>query len=149
MSNARVVSLIPGEWESMPQFTNTFNDFQNCIYNIFFRNPNVDITSCKLILPNYVTIQERHRIHKFTTSGMDAYSFGESPNRIMEIDFTKKYMQTIFDKFYIKPEEIDTPLPDHQPAKMQAIQELKKAILDDVMILIDKHLSDEFLKYYN
>ena len=147
--------LVPGEWESMPEFTHNRDDFQHCIYNIFFRNPKNTVTSCKLILPNYVTVQERHRIHKFTTSGMDAYSFGEYPNRVMEIDFTKKYMQNIYDTYYVEPEEpehtveIDTPLPDHELAKMQAIRELKKAILDDVMTLIDKHLSDEFLKYYN
>ena len=151
---ARVVMLIPGEWESMPLITNSFNDFQQEIYNIFFTNPDIKITNCKLILPSYVTIQERHRIHKYTSTGMDAISYGEIPNRVMEISFNKNYMQKIFDKYYIKPEEpepeqVEEIENDHQLLKIQALNELKKAILDDLMILIDKHLNTEFLKYYN
>jgi hypothetical protein len=97
---------------------------------------------CKIILPNSVTVAERHKIHINTLPGFLPRSKGSSQNRIMELFIDANFFQELHDRF--KPaQEVEEPVQETD--KFTAF---KKAVLDDLMQLIEKYFNDLFLKHY-
>jgi len=135
--------LLIGEWESIRYCVDSFPDFEAEMYKLL-KDPVIEKT--KLTLPNYVTVQERYKIHRFTKrNDIEPRSYGEDENRYMEIVFSKKYIQSLHDRFYIEPVQ---NIPEPPPSQI-TLEEFKHRILVDIMGVIDRHLSNEYINYFN
>jgi len=136
------ITLITQDWESMRYSINSFNDFENEIYDLVKNNI---VQKTIIVLPSYVSKEERHKIHRFTKKNeIEPRSYGEHNNRYMEIIFSKKYIQTLFDKFEVQPAQ-NTPEPEQ--VVQLSLEEFKNRVLFDIMGVIDKHFSKEYKNY--
>jgi len=141
-SKMKSVMIVMGEWEAMNSCLNSFDQFEAEMYNLL-KDPEIEKT--KVMFPAYLTVQERHKLHRFTRKGeIEPTSYGENDNRYMEIIFSKKYIQSLHDRFYVQPAQ-NTPEPPVKPT----LEEFKKNILVDIMGVIDKHLNNEYINYFN
>jgi len=119
--------------------------FEENMYNFIFEDQGVQVMGIVLTFPNSLTTKERHTIHIFSEkNNLEAISKGAPPNRCIDVCFSEKYIQKIYNNYYKEPVIV------HETISKQDIfiNELKKAILDDLMNVIDKHLQELYLKHY-
>ena len=132
-----VVIINENQWELVkPSFINK-DAFKEIVYRTLIDNLNdYHCEDCKIVLPNTVTTAERHKLHILTKPGFTPRSKGENSNRFMEIFIDADFFEELHNIF--KP--VDKPVD-----RMFII---KKAILDDIMGIVEKHFNEIFLKYY-
>jgi hypothetical protein len=110
---ARIIRLIPGEWESMyPGILANRDNFDEQMYNIVFNGNTTQSSLTKVYFPEVLTTADRYRIHTFSQSEMiSSKSDGEGINRYIICNLTNKYLKFIYDKYYVEPEPvIEDPL---------------------------------------
>jgi len=123
------------------------NTFESEVWNILSSGTSAPQMS-KIVLPTSVTTSERHKLHILTRPGFKPESFGEYNRRYMVLNISKEYFQQLEEIF--KPEEPEPePFvlpPPNRPEN--SIEAFKKAILDDIMVIVEKHLNEQFLRHY-
>jgi hypothetical protein len=144
-----VFVLTEAAWEISKDLITNGPTVESEIYKILGLNENVylRLEDYKIVLPKTVNVAQRHKIHKLSRPGFYSRSKGEFPNRTMEIFIEPDYVEYLNRVFY-RPEPVD-PEPEPEPEPETPIQAFKKAILEDIMLVVEKHLNDVFLKYYN
>ena len=136
-------------WETIKDSITNKDTFKQEVYNILTENQNKLLESnyYKIILPKKVTVAERHKLHKLTRTGFFPNSKGEGEERIMAIFIETVFVHHLNSLFY---EEIVPPVVPVQVDQTQEILiDFKRRVLEDVMLLIEKHFNEVFLKYYN
>ena len=119
--------------------------FEESMYNFIFEDQGVQVMGIVLTFPNSLTTKERHNIHIFSEkNNLEAISKGAPPNRCIDVCFSEKYIQKIYNNYYKEPVIVLETISKQDIF----INELKKAILDDLMNVIDKHLQELYLKHY-
>ena len=136
-------------WETSKNLITNAATIESEIYNILSSNQNsfLLLEEYKIVLPVSVTTAERHKIHKLSRPGFYSRSKGNDPNRIMEIFIDPDFIEHLNDLFYRAPKPEPEPVAEPEPEN--ELQAFKKSILEDIMIIVEKHLNDVFLKYYN
>jgi len=142
-----VFVVTEAEWDANKNLISNGATIEAEIYKILGLNENVflKLEEYKIVLPVTVTTAERHKIHKLSRPGFYSRSKGNDPNRIMEIFIEPDFIEHLNDIFYRAP----LIVPDVPPEPETPFQLFKKAILEDIMLIVEKHLNDVFLKYYN
>jgi hypothetical protein len=132
-------------WNSISSVIfNSKNDFEEQMYKYIYNNYN-QIIGVVLTFPAILTIADRHRIHLLSEKdNLIALSRGEIPNRRIEVCFSENYIKRIYNYYHVDPPVV-VQIEEEQ---VQTFQEFKKAILDDLMNVIDKHLRELYVKYY-
>ena len=138
---ARIIRLIPGEWESLyPGILSNRNKFDENMYNIIFGGGVKQFVITKVYFPEELTTADRYRIHIFSQSGMiSSKSDGEGINRYIICNFTIEYLHFIYDTYYIAPEPevvIEDPLT-----------KLRKTIFNTHLNMIKEQFGDLFEEY--
>jgi hypothetical protein len=128
----------------------TRSEFDFDIFGLFFSNESPVFENTRIRFPNCLTKQERWRIHTYSEKNMVISHSEDTPegDRILTLDLSKEYMKTIYGIYQCtlsEPEEPEEPIVN---LPMEAFEKFKRAILDDIMTLVDKHLNKEFLKFY-
>ena len=94
--------------------------------------------------PGILTKKDRWRIHTYSeknmVSSISEDIFGE---RVITCTLSKEYVKEIYNIYKITNEP--EPVVD---MSLRRFNEFKKSILDDIMSIVDKHLTEEYLKYY-
>jgi len=141
------VTISENQWVEMKSDLTNKNQFEHEIYNILINQQVIILPEdSKIILPNIVTVAERHKMHILTRNGFVPKSIGGGTNRYMELIISKQFFENLHEQF----QEIEEVVIDEIEIEIQPnpIDVLKKAILDDIMIIVEKHLNSEFLKFY-
>ena len=136
-------------WNTKKDLITNKDTFKQEIYNILTGGVNAILENnyYKIVLPKTVSVSERHKLHKLTRTGFFPNSKGQGENRIMEIFIETVFVEHLNDLFYQPPEEVEV-YP--QPAQLDdLLADFKKRVLEDIMLLIEKHFNDIFLKFYN
>ena len=128
-------------WNSIKDVIfNSKQNFEEEMYKFIFEFMHCDVTSIELAFPDILTTHERHCIHLFSKKDtFTAVSKGEIPDRFIEVKFSELYIQHIYNRK-------TSPVV---PQIDQEIDTFKKAILDDIMNVVDKHLQELYLKFYH
>ena len=143
----RNFSMTAPEWNSFPKdaLNNKFT-FERELYNLLFSEGSEEgKVNTVLKLPCNVSIQERHKLHKFNKKykfGCESSGYGE--NRMMKIFISKSYLLEIFNTYFTEFEP-DTPiiidLSDEEPEVLEVpglseLELFKKKIRDSLMEII-------------
>jgi len=122
-------------------------------YSVFQLLDNQLIKSnASITFPKTLTKQERWRIHTFSEKNMVVSRSEDTPrqgvvgpqsDRILTTELSKEYIKHIRGVYQCTITEPTVPI-----VQIEAFEKFKKAILDDIMTLVDKHLNAEFLKFY-
>ena len=133
-------------WESIKNYFINKDTFRQQVYDVLMENLQIYRSEdCKIVLPNTVTTAERHKIHILTRLGFFPRSKGEGSNRIMEIFITPEFFEELHQEF--KSDELEEVVVE-EPVQTDPMIALKTAILEDIMLLVEKHFNDIFLKHY-
>ena len=138
------------QWGNIKDNMLNNNTFEYQVWTILSSGTSAPQMS-KIVLPYSVTTSERHKLHVLTRPGFKPESFGEYNQRYMVLNITKNYFEHLNDAFKpIEPEpepevQFVLPPPNRQENPIEA---LKKAILDDIMVIVEKHLNEQFLRHY-
>lgn len=140
---ARIIRLIPGEWESMyPGILANRDNFDEQMYNIVFNGNTTQSALTKVYFPENLTTADRYRIHTFSQSGMiSSKSDGEGINRYIICNFTNNYLKFIYDKYYIAPEPIPTDVIE------DPLTNCRKTIFTSLLNLLKEQFGDLFEEY--
>ena len=148
-----IITIFDEQWTNVKNILTNVNTFENEIYNILNQQINIKPENSKIVLPVSVTTAERHKMHILTRDGFNPKSTG-SVNRYMELFITKEYFENLHNQFKIEPvtepviEPVTEPVTEPVIDNLVQFNTFKKAILDDIMGIVEKHLNAEFLKYY-
>jgi len=139
-----VVTVSEITWESIKTRMTDRNTYQFEVYNLLMDQFEVfKAEDCKIILPKSVSVAERHKIHINTLPGFLPRSKGYAQDRIMELFIDANFFQELHDRF--KPaEEVQETVQE----TTDEFTAFKKAVLDDIMQLVEKYFNDLFLKHY-
>ena len=88
-----------GEWENVQDYAlDTSDKFQETMYNFLFCNPKKHfISDTVVVFPNTLDKKTRHRIHKFSKTGLiRSKSVDEGKRRVISTYMTSKYVNSIF-----------------------------------------------------
>ena len=143
------LQMTPEYWELIKSTTLiSKTTFEESMYNFIFKDQGVQVMGIVLTFPNSLTTKERHTIHIFSEkNNLEAISKGAPPNRCIDVCFSEKYIQKIYNNYYKEP--VIVPETNSNQEQMELfINKFKKAILDDLMNVIDKHLQELYLKHY-
>ena len=140
---ARIIRLIPGEWESMyPGILANRDNFDEQMYNIVFNGNTIQSALTKVYFPEVLTTADRYRIHTFSQSEMiSSKSDGEGINRYIICNLTNKYLKFIYDKYYISPE----PIPE--VVIEDPLTKCRKTIFTHLLNMIKEQFGDLFEEY--
>ena len=124
------------------------NDFEYELFKILFPTyvKEQKFQQVEIIFPTCVSRQERWRIHTYSEKNMissESTDIGEN-KREMVVILTKSYVEYIHN-IYISSIETEETININIQQKFEIF---KRSILDDIMALVDKHLNEEFYKYY-
>ena len=90
-----------------------------------------------ITLPMGVTKVERYNIHRLSIHNeLSSESFGDVPDRYMEITISKSYVEDIFRDYKF------TPTPTEAVLKSE-----KQLLFDSLLTFIQTNLPDEFMDY--
>ena len=117
------------------------NDFDFELYKLvfpeyiktpFFRNINFKFPSC-------LTKAERWKIHTYSEKDIiTSYSVGDDTKRELTTFVDNTHIKYIWKVFNIVDE----------PVVRKSFEDFKRAILNDIMGIIDTHLNEEYSRYY-
>ena len=135
---SRVIQMIPGELESMPNIFTNKENFDKEMYKIINSN---EIVDTKIYFPEILTISQRHRIHTFSNAGLiTSKSFGEGNSRHIVCFLTKAYIKYLVDRYYIEPEEPEIVIED-------VVKKCRKIMFEAQLKMINEQFSDLFEEY--
>ena len=146
-----VIEVSNQYWTKIKDNLTNKNTFEFEIYNLLINQQKIPENS-KIVLPVSVSTADRHKMHILTRAGFEPKSKGEN-DRYMELFIKKEYFAILHNRFKI--EEIEEPVVQpivqtnlNNVSSLIPFDAFKKAILDDIMGIVEKHLNSEFLKYY-
>jgi hypothetical protein len=144
-----VLEILVGvqQWDSIKNAV--LNYFEQSIYELLSSGTSAP-QMCKIVLPTSVTTAERHKLHILTRPGFKPESFGYNSERYMVLNISKDYFEYLHE-VYKQPEPEPEPEPFVLPPPNRPenqLEALKKALLDDIMNIVEKHLNEQFLKFY-
>jgi len=114
---------------------------QEIITFVFINSPyTINVTDLNIVLPKEVSRMERYRIHQYTVNKhFVPESIGDDPNRIMTIFISKKYVQEMYNKYFVLPTQV------HVSVTIQRTE--KEQIFDSFIEFLQKDFKDEFEEY--
>ena len=136
------IQISAEQWVGVVIDRNSFNDFIiNHTFPCLMAYNDIEKTIFKL--PSSVTKLERYNIHKLTVTGFDPESYDRNNERVMDITFSKNYIQKLFENYQFPIQVIvETPV--------QVIQKTDKQILfENLMNFIETNLANEFQQFLN
>jgi len=124
--------------------TNEFNStmlesrdvFENYLY-VLIKDHFEDriLSAIQIELPPTVTKVERYQIHKYSLVGkLQSVSRDEDDQRIITLKLTKRYVEDLFENFYV-------------PVEDTTVKTDKELLLHALITFIEKNLYNEFMKF--
>ena len=134
------IQISAEQWVGVVIDRNSFNDFIiNHTFPCLMAYNDIEKTIFKL--PSSVTKLERYNIHKLTVTGFDPESYDRNNERVMDITFSKNYIQKLFENYQF-PIQVNSPV--------QVVPKTDKQILFETLIrFIETSLSNEFQQFLN
>jgi len=136
------ISITDELWQSAKSAINgdlTRENFNQVLVNIIsvFLEQYSNCQKTVITLPMGVTKVERYNIHRLSIHNeLSAESFGDVPDRYMEITISKSYVEDIFRDYNF------TPIATEEVLKTE-----KQLLFETLLTFIQNNLSDEFMDY--
>ena len=94
--NCEIFAFVTKRLEILALDTFNKDTFERELYNMCSTH---EPQNTRIILPSILTKSERHSLHLLTCNGFNPESFGFEPQRYMVLNITKKFIESLNEKF--------------------------------------------------